>query len=324
MRHTILIAEDNLSYKNILEEHLQEKYRILTADKGEKAIKIAQDESIDLILLDIDLPGVSGLDICRTIKSERKTKEIPVIFLTGSGELKNQLAGFEYGAVDYIRKPASLQVINSRISTQLSLYHYRKNLEKIVETRTKDLIKTQQEIVYCLGLAAEYKDNETGMHVKRMSTLAEKLAEQLQFPNERIVKLKNAIPMHDVGKIGIPDYILQKPAGLNKKEWEVMKTHCSIGAKILSGSSSELLGTAKVIAYTHHEKWDGSGYPEGLKGSLIPVEGRIAAICDVYDALISKRPYKEPWGKDETREEMERQKGRHFDPFLLDKFFQIF
>jgi putative two-component system response regulator len=267
-----------------------------------------REEAPDLILLDVMMPGMSGYEVCAALKADPRTASIPVIFVTALTDTEDELEGFEAGAVDYITKPVSPPIVRARVRTHLSL------------VRMEELRATRLEIVQRLGLAAEYKDNETGLHVIRMSHFSRILGLAAGMTEAEADDLLHAAPMHDVGKIGIPDRILQKPGPLDPDEWKIMQSHATIGAEIIGDHPSGMLALARNIALTHHEKWDGSGYPKGLSGADIPLEGRITAIADVFDALTSVRPYKKAWTEEEALDFLVKQKGKHFDPNLVDLF----
>ena len=281
---------------------------------------LAEKEKPDIVLLDIMMPEIDGYQVCQIIKSDPSMKNIPVIFITAMNDDEDEAKGFKYGAVDYITKPVSPPIVLARVATHLELYDQQHHLEKLVEERTTEIYDTRLEIVRRLGIAAEYKDNETGEHILRMSQFCQLTGHEYGLSQEEQILLLNASPMHDVGKIGIPDRILLKPGKLDEQEWEIMKTHTTIGGLIIGDHPSELLRSARMIALTHHERWDGSGYPNGLKGEKIPINGRIAAIADVFDALTSKRPYKEAWTVEDSLEEIKRGSGSHFDPKVVESF----
>ncbi|WP_416760472.1 HD domain-containing phosphohydrolase [Roseateles sp. So40a] len=310
-RPKLLLVDDEPANLQVLRHVLQDDYRLLFARDGQKALELAKTESPQLILLDIMMPGLSGLDVCRVLKSQPATKRTPVIFVTALADTRDETEGFEAGAVDYIAKPVSPPVVRARVRTHLSL------------VRADELRETRLQIVQRLGRAAEYKDNETGWHVVRMSHYAQLLAQAAGWTDVEADDLLHAAPMHDVGKLGIPDAILQKPGPLTEAEWEVMKRHPAIGAEILGDQTTGLLGLARRIALGHHEKWDGSGYPEGLAGEAIPQEARIVAIADVFDALTSIRPYKPAWPVEKAVEHLRAQAGRHFDPALVELFIGV-
>ncbi|MGR1216341.1 HD domain-containing phosphohydrolase [Metapseudomonas otitidis] len=309
-RQCLLLVDDEPTNLQVLRHILQDDYRLLFAKDGSKALELAGRERPALVLLDVMMPGMTGHEVCQQLKNDPATREIPVIFVTALADTEDEAKGFEVGAVDYITKPVSPAIVKARVRTHLSL------------VRMDELKRTRLEIVQRLGLAAEYKDNETGLHVIRMSHYSRILARALGWSEADCDDLLNAAPMHDVGKIGIPDAVLRKPGKLDADEWAVMRQHVSIGAKIIGEHPSGLLRMAQRIALTHHEKWDGSGYPNGLAGEDIPIEGRIVAIADVFDALTSERPYKQAWPVEEAVAFLREQSGQHFDPDLVELFIQ--
>ncbi|WP_317205736.1 two-component system response regulator [Janthinobacterium sp.] len=304
----ILAVDDEASNLQLLRQILQTGYRLLFAKDGERALELARQERPELILLDVMMPGMSGHEVCRRLKADAATSAIPVIFVTALSEPQDELSGFEAGAVDYISKPLSPPIVRARVRTHLSLVH----VDELKESRL--------QIVQRLGLAAEYKDNETGLHVIRMSHYARLLGVAAGMDEDEADELLHAAPMHDVGKIGIPDRILQKPGKLDAEEWAVMQTHATIGGEIIGEHQHGLLALAREIALSHHEKWDGSGYPKGLAGEAIPLAARIVAVADVFDALTSVRPYKTAWTVEAAAEFLREQRGRHFDAALVDLF----
>jgi len=307
-RPLILAVDDEASNLQLLRQILQDHYRLLFAKDGARALELARQEQPDLILLDVMMPGMSGYEVCAALKAHPATASVPVIFVTALTETADEVEGFEAGAVDYITKPVSPPVVRARVRTHLSL------------VRMEALRASRLEIVQRLGLAAEYKDNETGLHVIRMSHFSRILGIAAGLNDLEADDLLHAAPMHDVGKIGIPDRILQKPGPLDADEWKIMQSHVTIGAEIIGEHDSGMLALARSIALTHHEKYDGSGYPNGLAGDAIPLVGRIVAIADVFDALTSVRPYKKAWTEEEAVNFLREQKGRHFDPHLVDLF----
>ncbi|MDF3867191.1 two-component system response regulator [Pseudomonas denitrificans (nom. rej.)] len=307
-RPCLLLVDDEATNLQVLRHILQDDYRLLFAKDGDRALELANRERPDLVLLDVMMPGMTGFEVCQRLKAEQATCAIPVIFVTALADVPDEAKGFEVGAVDYITKPVSPPIVKARVRTHLSLV----SVEELRETRL--------QIVQRLGKASEYKDNETGLHVIRMSHYAHLLARAAGYSEKAADDLLNAAPMHDVGKIGIPDAILQKPGRLDEREWQVMRQHPEIGARIIGEHDSNLLRLARSIALTHHERWDGTGYPKGLRGEEIPVEGRIVAIADVFDALTSVRPYKPAWSIDEAVELLRREKGNQFDPELVELF----
>ena len=307
-RPQLLVVDDEPANLQVLRHILQEDYRLLFAKDGAKALELAAREKPELILLDVMMPGMTGYQVCAQLKATPATSAIQVIFVTALADVEDEAQGFAVGAVDYITKPVSPAIVKARVRTHLSL------------VRVEELRETRLQIVQRLGLAAEYKDNETGLHVIRMSHYSRVLALAAGFSEAQAEELLNAAPMHDVGKIGIPDAVLRKPGKLDGEEWEVMKQHAQIGADIIGEHPSGLLRMAREIALNHHEKWDGSGYPRGIGGAEIPVEARIIAIADVFDALTSERPYKKAWPVEEAVQLLREQSGRHFDPELVELF----
>ena len=310
-RPKLLLVDDEPTNLQVLRQILQDDYRLLFAKDGDKALELAAREAPALVLLDVMMPGMTGHEVCARLKAQPATAAIPVIFVTALADVEDEARGFEAGAVDYITKPVSPAIVRARVRTHLSL------------VRVDELRQTRLQIVQRLGLAAEYKDNETGLHVIRMSHYTHLLARAAGLGEVEADDLLNAAPMHDVGKIGIPDAILQKNGKLDEAEWQVMRQHAQIGAEIIGEHESGLLRMARSIALTHHEKWDGSGYPNGLAGEAIPLEGRIVAIADVFDALTSVRPYKPAWPVAQALEFLRRESGRHFDPQLVELFLGI-
>jgi len=320
-KQSILVVDDTPDNIDLLTDVLCDDYRIRVATSGEKALKIVySDEPPDLILLDIMMPGLSGLEICRRLKANPDRRRIPIIFVTAMTSVEDEERGLALGAVDYITKPISPPIVRARVRTHLALYDQSRELERMVRQRTDELLTTRQQIIRRLGRAAEFKDNETGNHVLRMSHYARLIASAHGLGEEAANIIFNTAPMHDIGKIGIPDSILLKPGRLDTEEWKVMYQHPVMGAEIIGKHENELLESARIIALSHHEKWDGSGYPCGLKGEDIPLEGRIVAIADVFDALLSQRPYKAPFSVESSLQLMDAESGRHFDPQLLEAF----
>lgn len=307
-RPRLLLVDDEPTNLHVLRQILGEDYRLQFATDGVKALQLVAQQPPDLILLDIMMPTLNGYDVCRQLKADQATQHIPVIFVSALSEVHDEAEGFAVGAVDYITKPVRAPVVRARVRTHLSLVD-------VAALRASRL-----QIVQRLGRAAEYKDNETGRHVLRMSHFAQALALALGCSTTWADDLLHAAPMHDVGKIGIPDAVLLKPGPLNDSEWRVMRQHPVIGAEIIGEHDSGILRMARSIALAHHEKWDGSGYPLGLKGEAIPLAARIVALADVFDALTSVRPYKRAWSVEEAMGHIQAQSGQHFDPALVPVF----
>ena len=307
-RPRLLLVDDEPTNLQLLRQVLQADYRLLFATDGARALQLAQEERPDLILLDIMMPKMDGYAVCQALQRGPLTAPIPVIFVTALTDSQDEAHGFDMGAVDYITKPISPPVVRARVRTHLSL------------VRMDELRETRLQIVQRLGRAAEYKDNETGRHVIRMSLFAQQLALAAGRSPAWAEDLLNAAPMHDIGKIGIPDAVLLKPGPLNAEEWAIMRTHPQIGADIIGEHPASVLQMARSIALAHHEKWDGSGYPNALAGKAIPIEARICAVVDVFDALTSTRPYKKAWSVEDAVAHIAAQAGQHFDPALVELF----
>ena len=323
-KQLVLVVDDAPDNIDVLGAVLDNDYDIKVALNGEKALEIAQHQPRpDLILLDIMMPRMDGYEVCQRLKSDPATSNIPVIFVTAKDEVADEKNGFELGAVDYITKPISPSIVKARVKTQLDLHDQKRSLARLVQERTEELNDTRLKIIQRLGRAAEFKDNETGMHVIRMSHFSKLIALAYGGHAEWVDNLFNAAPMHDVGKIGIPDHILLKPGPLDDQEWDLMKQHTLFGADIIGKDHNPLLQMSRSIALTHHERWDGSGYPQGLAGKQIPLEGRIVAIADVFDALISERPYKQAWSLEQAVAAINQDSGSHFDPELIRLFNQV-
>jgi putative two-component system response regulator len=324
----ILVVDDAPTNLVILAQTLaQNNYRIIEADCGEAALRQVSNDLPDLILLDIMMPDIDGIEVCRRLKKDPRTANIPVIFLTGADDTENLMAAFAAGGVDYLTKPFRTAELLSRVRTHIDINFLRGHLESEVARRTQELSDAMHkleraniEILNRLTLAAELKDEETANHLKRMSFYSVILGTAIGMPEEKLKMLSLASTMHDVGKIGIPDSILLKLGKLTVEEFEIMKTHPKIGEQLLSGLESDHVQMAASIAISHHEKFDGSGYLNGLAGEAIPLEGRIVAIADVFDALTSARPYKEAWPIDKAVQHIKDGSGKHFDPQLVSHF----
>lgn len=320
-KQTVLIVDDQPTCIDVIKSCLEDDYQITAALSGKRAIKVAANyPKPDLILMDVMMDEMDGYAVCRELKNNPKTSDIPIIFVTAKHETDAEERAFMAGAVDFIGKPISPAVIRARVKTQLALYRQSEEFKVIAQLRTRELEATRQQIILNLGRAAEYKDNETGMHVLRMSHYSRLLAKASGANPDWVKLIFAAAPMHDVGKIGIPDHILLKQGTLTENEWQIMRQHPVIGAEIIGIHDSELLTMAREIALYHHEKWDGSGYPNQLKADAIPLCARIVAVADVFDALTSKRPYKEAWDIEKAFAYMLKQSGRHFQPDLVDIF----
>ncbi len=340
-RAKILVVDDEKFYIDVVVELLNGDYKVVVAMDGEQALRRAETDPLpDLILLDIMMPDMSGYDVCKRLKENPLTRDIPVIFLTVKSEVADEVKGFELGAVDYILKPVSPPIVLARVATHLALNRARRQLadqnhllEEKVEERTAELNRTKDVAIYCMASLAETRDAETGKHILRTQNYVKILAEGLKdhprfaaYLNDAIIEmLYKTSPLHDIGKVGVPDHILLKPGKLTADEWEEMKKHTTYGHDALLRAEEELGTTdfvqmAREIALSHHERWDGTGYPYALKGDDIPVSGRLMAVADVYDALISRRVYKKPYPHEEAVQTILEGAGNHFDPDIVAEF----
>jgi len=328
----ILIVDDQRTNVLLLQKILQaDGYANVVGITDPTQVRLLhQANPFDIILLDIRMPLLDGFGVMAQLLEAADDDYVPVLVLTAETDEDTRLRSLRSGARDFVTKPFNrLEVLNRiRNMLELRLLHNRLReqnelLEQRVRERTQELNDTRLEIIRRLGRAAEYRDNETGLHIIRISFFTKYLALHLGLPEARAELIFNASPMHDIGKLGIPDRVLLKPGRLNAEEWEIMQQHSQIGANILSGHGSELLQQAASIALCHHEKWDGNGYPRGLKGEDIPLEARIVAVADVFDALTSIRPYKKSWPLEDAVAEMRRLSGSHFEPRILERFLTI-
>ncbi len=320
IKSKILIVDDIPENIDFLREALKADHHIMATTSAHKTAEIARIRQPDLILLDIMMPEIDGYQVCEQLKQDPCTAEIPVIFISAKGDPVAEGKGLKLGAVDYIHKPAHPIIVRRRINLHLDSAERKKRLQHEIFEHKHTIKKTRLSIIQRLCQAAEFKDNETALHVVRMSHYAKEIALAANVDTETASLLLHASPMHDIGKIGIPDSILLKPGKLTNSEFEVMKQHPKIGAQIIGDDSSPLLSMARDIALYHHEKWDGSGYPHKLKGDDIPVSARIVAIADVFDALTSERPYKKAWSIEKAVELINTESGKHFDPELVQYF----
>ncbi len=333
----ILLVDDNTTNLQLLHETLDGLgYRLLIAKNGKTALAIAQKANPSLILLDIMMPEMNGYEVCRRLKAAENTAQIPVIFITALADEDDEAKGLELGAVDYITKPFNPELVRARVRIHLELKRYRDHLEQLVKERTRKLALTQAVTIESLATLAEYRDPETGGHIKRTQNYVKVLAKRLkdhprfrdELDDEVIELLYMSAPLHDVGKIAVPDHILQKAGKLTDEEFEEMKKHTNYGHDALWISEQKLgevsfLRYAREIAFTHQEKWDGSGYPAGLRGDEIPISGRLMALADVYDALISRRVYKPPFSHEEAVKIIVEGRGKHFDSDIVDAFVEL-
>ena len=344
-RATILVVDDTPDNLALMSSLLKDQYKVKVANGGEKALRIAQlDSPPDLVLLDIMMPEMDGYQVLEQLKRDSRTRDIPVIFLTAKSEVEDERKGLELGAVDYITKPISPPIVLARVKTQLSLKaaadflrDKAKYLEQEVAKRTQEVMAIQDVTILAMASLAETRDSDTGNHIRRTQYYVRALALQLKthprfarfLTDANIETLFKSAPLHDIGKVGIPDRILLKPGHFDEQEMQIMKTHATLGRDAIShaekslGTQVEFLSMAKEIALSHQEKWDGSGYPQGLSGDAIPISARLMAVADVYDALISRRVYKEAMPHEQAVRIIAAGRGKHFDPDLVDAFLQI-
>jgi putative two-component system response regulator len=341
----ILVVDDSPVNLSSISALLKDHYRIKVANNGERGLKIASADPLpDLILLDIMMEGIDGYEVCQRLKADPKTAGIPIIFLTGKAEVEDEEKGLHLGAVDYITKPISPPIVLARVKTHLILkasadflINQNQFLETEVTKRTKEIQAIQDVTIMTLASLAETRDNDTGNHIRRTQHYIKVLAEHLKthprfsdvLTPANIEMLFKSAPLHDIGKVGIPDHILLKPGRLTDEEFNLMKNHSALGCESMVKAEEKLgmqvsfLRFAKEISYSHHEKWDGSGYPEGLAGDAIPVSARLMALADVYDALISQRVYKNGMSHEVATNIILEGRGKHFDPDVVDAFISL-
>jgi putative two-component system response regulator len=334
----ILVVDDQPQNIDLLDAYLvPQGYDVVKATSGEEALGKLSGNQIDLILLDVMMPGMDGFEATRRVRQDNTHRLLPIILVTALRETEDRVKGIEAGCDDFLSKPVDKMELLARVRSLLKvkayndlLSNYREELESEVTKRTEELRQAFEKIraasletIYRLSMASEYKNDDTDVHIKRMSHYSAAVARRMGLDESTIETILYAAPMNDLGKIGIPDSILLKPAKLDSTEWEIMKLHTVIGAKILHGSDAEFIRMGETMSMCHHEKWDGSGYPNRLEGTKIPIAGRIAAIADVFDALTSKRPYRKPFSVEESLDIIREGRGSHFDPDVVDAFFAI-
>ncbi|MEN9757485.1 MAG: hypothetical protein RL755_1672 [Pseudomonadota bacterium] len=345
-KSSILVVDDTPDNLILMSELLKDYYKIKVANSGVKALKIAQsDTPPDLILLDVMMPDLDGYEVCKQLKANLQTRHIPIIFLTAKSDVTDETKGLELGAIDYITKPINPAIVMARVKTHLDmkmmqdfLRNQNSFLEAEIEKRTREVAAIQDVTIHAMASLAETRDNETGNHIRRTQNYVRVLAQKIRhhprfahfLDDDKIIEiLFKSAPLHDIGKVGIPDKILLKPGRFEPEEFEIMKTHPELGRSAILHAEYELglevpfLKYAKEIAYAHQEKWDGSGYPLGLSGDDIPISARLMAIADVYDALISRRVYKEGMTHEKALQIIVEGKGSHFDPDMVDAFLEL-
>jgi len=329
-QQTILVVDDQSMNLELMKDLLEPLgHRLVLVNSGEEALEKMR-EGPDLVLLDVRMPGMDGFQVCQRIKGDEKTQVIPVVMVTALTASEDRLQALEAGADDFLSKPVDTAELLARVKSLLRVkaYHdqvvdYSATLERRVEERTAALRAAQLETIYRLSVTAEYRDEDTYQHILRMSHYSAAIARQMQLPDQEVERLHHASPMHDIGKVGISDTILLKPGKLTPEEFEKIKEHTLIGARILANSSSDLLQMGEIIALTHHEKFNGQGYPNGLAGEEIPLVGRIVAVADVFDALTTDRVYKKAFPVDQALTILREDTGTHFDPQVMEAFLAI-
>ena len=334
----ILVVDDEERNLRLIEALLIPLgYAVILARDGGEALEGVREIPPDVILLDAMMPRLDGFEVARRLKGDNETRIIPIVMVTALNEVGDRVKALEAGADDFLTKPVEKTELRARVRSLLKVkaYHdyqknYQRELEDEVARQTEELRLAFEKLrdasldtIHRLCRASEYQDDDTGAHILRMSHYAAAVARKMGQNQNYVEAIRYAAPMHDVGKIGVPDHILLKPGRLDRNEWEIMKAHPTIGSNILADADSEFIRFAQVITLTHHEKWDGSGYPKGLKGEDIPLVGRIVAIADVFDALTSKRPYKAAYSVEKAYEIIKTGRGSHFDPAVVDAFFAV-
>ena len=347
----VMIIDDESINIEIVKAYLEEEgfENLIATTQASQAMDMLREHRPDIVLLDIKMPEISGLELLRMMRSDRDMMMIPAIVLTAANDPQVKLQALRLGASDFLAKPVDPSELTLRLENVLAvkayqdhLADYSEKLERQVQIRTEELVHSRQEAIHCLARAGEFRDDDTGRHVTRVGRYSALIAAELGFPQAAVDLIEQAAQLHDVGKIGIPDAILHKPGKLDPQEFEIiqehcnigrriinplsheesirLKTHTSVGLQIMGSTNSPVLRLASVIAATHHEKWDGTGYPKGLAGNAIPIEGRIVAVADVFDALSSARPYKEAFPLDRCLKILADSRSKHFDPRVLDAF----
>jgi putative two-component system response regulator len=329
-KHEILIIDDNRENMELLNNFLTSKgYRARSALNAKMALESIEARQPDLILLDIKMPGMSGFELCQELKRKSKTINIPIIFITAKNDLDTKIEAFKLGGVDYITKPFANEEVVARVSTHLKLSDYQHNLEENIKNGlyhismlNNELELTQREMITTLSSLMETRDDDTGKHVSRVGEFSKLLAKLYGLDKKSVELIRKASPMHDVGKVAIPDNILNKPGKFEPEEWEIMKSHAIKGYEIFKNATSPVLQMAAIIAKEHHERWDGKGYPFGLKGKEINIAGRIVILADVFDALTHDRVYKKAWSTEESVEFIKENRGKMFEPKVVDIFIE--
>ncbi len=337
VRDSILVVDDLPANLTLLTDMLKENgYHVRPVPSGKLALKAVERDPPDLILLDINMPEMDGFEVCAQLKQNTRFRDIPVIFISALSETLDKVKAFRSGGVDYVTKPFQFEEVKARVETHLKLRKYQKHLEELVKEQVAEISAAQFSTIFALAKLAESRDPDTGKHLERVQTYCQMLAVKLgeealrnshidaSFINNMVI----ASPLHDIGKVAIPDSVLLKPGKLAPEEFEIMTKHCSLGAATLEAvreryPNNDFINVGIAIALSHHERWDGEGYPNGLKGEDIPLAARIMAVADVYDALRSRRCYKPPLSREQSREIIERGSGTQFDPKVVSAFLEL-
>lgn len=343
-RPTVLVVDDTPANLSLLAQILKTDYRVKMANNGPRALELAEQSPPDLVLCDVMMPGMNGIEVCRRLKANPATVRIPLIFVTAAMDVEDEQTGFEVGAVDYIHKPLTPAIVLARIRTHLEIKRWQDFMEdqsawlqNEVNRRVEQVLQLQTASIHVMVSLAEFRDEDTGNHIRRTQEYVRRLGDWLlqrglhhpELTAATLDQIAQAAPLHDIGKIAIPDHILLKPGRLDPDELATMRTHAMRGFEILEqarksmGEDNSLLIYASQITRHHHERWDGSGYPDGLSGDTIPLSARLMAVANVYDAARSARPYKSPFSHDETRTLIEEGRGSHFDPQIVDAFITL-
>ncbi|MBK1720857.1 response regulator [Thiocystis violacea] len=343
-RPTVLVVDDTPANLSLLAQILKADYRVKMANNGQRALDLANQSPPDLVLCDVMMPGMNGFEVCRRLKANPATARIPVIFVTAAMDIEDERIGFEVGAVDYIHKPLTPSIVLARTKTHLEIKRWQDFMEdqsawlqKEVDRRVEQVLKLQTAAIHVMVSLAEFRDEDTGNHIHRTQEYVRLLGDWLlqrglhqpELTATTLDQIAQAAPLHDIGKVAIPDQVLLKPGRLDPDEFAIMKTHAIRGFEILEqarksmGEDNPLLRFASQITRHHHERWDGSGYPDGLSGNAIPLSARLMAVADVYDAVRSPRPYKPPFSHAETLALVAKGRGSHFDPDIVDAFMAL-
>ncbi|MFC1943152.1 HD domain-containing phosphohydrolase [Chloroflexota bacterium] len=338
MKPKIMVVDDEENIRRLMGGILTPAgYEVSFAENGIDALVAIERNPPDVILLDVKMPKMNGFEVARCLKADEGTKIIPIVMVSALSEVEDRVKAIEAGTEDFLSKPVDRNELLARVSSLLKVKEYndymlnhQKELEVEVIRSTQELSRAFKQIklvsldtIYRLSRAAEYRDDDTGEHIHRISYYSTSMARRMNLDEQFVEHILWASPMHDIGKIGIPDHILLKPDKLKPSEWEIMKQHTTMGAEILVDPRTDFVKLARTIALSHHEKWDGSGYPQGIKGSDIPLAARIVALADVFDALTSKRPYKDSFSFEKAMAIIQDGRGSHFDPQIVDSFFSI-